>query len=165
MECEQSSIIFWNCDQDGNEVIRLANGQVLHLDVRDDIRENDEDQNIQHSVCALLVEGLKECEQLCHTKQVRGQHTELSYCEFHNPSYASSKNNCRCWQYYIDIIIIHTTLAKIPEYRRHALKLLRVCFLAIGTFTCEAFFSANMQFRGFSAQYILHCIYVQTHIF
>ena len=28
--------------QDGNEVIRLANGQVLHLDVRDDIRENDE---------------------------------------------------------------------------------------------------------------------------
>ncbi|OLQ12263.1 hypothetical protein AK812_SmicGene3845 [Symbiodinium microadriaticum] len=29
--------------EDGNEVIRLANGQVLHLDVRDDIRENDED--------------------------------------------------------------------------------------------------------------------------
>lgn len=29
--------------QDGNEVIRLKNGQVLHLDVRDDIRENDED--------------------------------------------------------------------------------------------------------------------------
>ena len=29
--------------KDGNEVIRLANGQVLHLDVRDDIRENDED--------------------------------------------------------------------------------------------------------------------------
>jgi len=30
-------------EKDGNEVIRLANGQVLHLDVRDDIRENDED--------------------------------------------------------------------------------------------------------------------------
>jgi hypothetical protein len=29
--------------QDGNEVIRLKNGQVLHLDVRDDIRENDEE--------------------------------------------------------------------------------------------------------------------------
>jgi hypothetical protein len=28
---------------DGNEVIRLSNGQVLNLDVRDDIRENDED--------------------------------------------------------------------------------------------------------------------------
>lgn len=30
-------------DKDGNEVIRLKNGQVLHLDVRDDIRENDEE--------------------------------------------------------------------------------------------------------------------------
>ncbi|CAK9042158.1 unnamed protein product [Durusdinium trenchii] len=29
-------------DKEGNEVIRLASGQILHLDVRDDIRENDE---------------------------------------------------------------------------------------------------------------------------
>jgi len=29
-------------EKDGNEVIRLMSGQVLHLDVRDDIRENDE---------------------------------------------------------------------------------------------------------------------------
>mmetsp|Transcript_24188 Transcript_24188/g.44209 ORF Transcript_24188/g.44209 Transcript_24188/m.44209 type:complete len:209 (+) Transcript_24188:2-628(+) len=28
---------------DGTEVIRLSNGQVLHMEVRDDIRENDED--------------------------------------------------------------------------------------------------------------------------
>eukprot|EP00931_Biecheleriopsis_adriatica_P086180 TRINITY_DN60892_c0_g1_i1.p1 TRINITY_DN60892_c0_g1~~TRINITY_DN60892_c0_g1_i1.p1 ORF type:complete len:876 (-),score=160.33 TRINITY_DN60892_c0_g1_i1:68-2632(-) len=29
--------------EDGNEVVRLSNGQTLHLDVRDDIRENDEE--------------------------------------------------------------------------------------------------------------------------
>lgn len=36
--------------EDGNEVIRLKNGQVLHLDVRDDIRENDEEQ-IRYTDC------------------------------------------------------------------------------------------------------------------